>query len=74
MKPFGLASVTLLSLAFTASLLPASGWLSNRSCARSGARFREPCFQVRAGDLPSGSAQRCQNGQPTHWRYLVLHR
>lgn len=74
MRFFGLAPVTLLTLILTLSILPASGWFSSRHTDRSSSRFCEPRFHARAHELDGESAQRCQHAQPTHWRYLVLHR
>ena len=74
MKFLGLAPVTILTLALTAILLPAAGWFSGRDSHRPPSRFCEPRFHARANDLAGEGAGRCRQGQPTHWRYLVLHR
>lgn len=74
MRYFGLAPVTLLVLAFTMSVLPAAGWFSGRQSARSTSRFSAPRFQARAQELAGAAGDRCRHAQPTHWRYLVLHR
>ncbi len=74
MRHLGLAPVTLLTVALTVFLLPAAGWFSQRDSARSSSRFCEPRFHARAHDLAGDAAGRCRHGQPTHWRYLLLHR
>lgn len=74
MRYFGLVPVTLFTLGLTLSVLPAVGWFSGRETCRAPSRFCEPRFQARAHDVPSDVAARCRRAQPTHWRYLVLHR
>jgi|GEM_PF-3146942 len=70
MKQFGLAPVTLLTVAFTGFLLPVSGWFSSRETARPVSRIAE----VRERDLSTAAAWRHRSGQPAHWRALVMHR
>jgi hypothetical protein len=74
MKQFGLAPVTLLTVAFTGFLLPVSGWFSSRESARPVSRIAEVRTQARERDLAGDGAWRHRTGQPTHWRALVLHR
>lgn len=74
MKHFGLAPVTLLTVAFTGFLLPVSGWFSSRESARPVSPIAVARIQARDHDLSSEAACRHRTCQPTHWRALVLHR
>jgi len=74
MRHFGLAPVTLLTVAFTAFLLPASGWFSSRESARPTSRIAEARTSARDHDLSSDAVWRHRTGQPNHWRALVMHR
>lgn len=74
MRYFGLAPVTLFTVALTLSVLPAAGWFSSRASSNSSSRFSEPNFHAQVDDVPSDVAARCRRAQPTHWRYQVLHR
>ncbi len=74
MRQFGLAPVTLLTVAFTGFLLPVSGWFSSRESARPVSRIAEVRSQARDHDLSSEAALRHRTGQPTHGRALVMHR
>jgi len=64
-----LAPLTLLTLVLTGIALPAAGWFSPKSSNRSG-----EIRTARAVDLNSETALRHRHGQPTHWRYVMLHR
>lgn len=74
MRQFGLAPVTLLTVAFTGFLLPVSGWFSSHETAKSVSRFANVRAEARSHDLSSEAARRHRTGQPNHWRALVLHR
>jgi hypothetical protein len=74
MRQFGLAPVTLLTVAFTGFLLPVSGWFSSRESARPVSPIAAIRTQARDRDLSSDAAWRHRSGQATHWRALVLHR
>jgi hypothetical protein len=68
MKDFGLVAVTLFSLLLTAFAVPAAGWFSSKAPAS-----RPPQIHTaRASDLTSDAAIRHRQGQPVHWRALVL--
>ncbi|MBM4070099.1 MAG: hypothetical protein FJ271_14270 [Planctomycetes bacterium] len=83
MRYIGLVPVTLFTLGITLTVLPAVGWFSRREDSRSSSRFYEPRFHASANEthdtvdtqeVPGDVAARCRRAQPTHWRYLVLHR
>ena len=69
MRRIRLAPLTLLTLVLTGIALPAAGWFSSKAPNRT-AEVRA----ARTCDLNSEAANRHRRAQPTHWRYVMLHR
>jgi hypothetical protein len=69
MRRIRLAPLTLLTLVLTGLALGAAGWFSPKAPNRTA-----EIGTARAADLNSEAANRHRRGQPTHWRYVMLHR
>lgn len=69
MRQRGLVPITLFTVITTGFLLNTAGWFDRRIPSPAAAA------EVRRGEaITSAAAARYRQGQPTHWRALVMHR